>query len=265
MLDYDPVRRIIRNKPSRKRKVTNKLMKKTAVLTWLLVFSGLLVCAVAFAKKEKVGIIENGWYSDSRFGFSIAIPAEWKDAGLKNEPTPERIMFEWRKPRIPIKLKSNPGEALRPFVRIFADSTGLSTREFFDSLNVGSTKDAFRDRILSKSIFFQRGMSNPPEIEPPTIEEIGGFDATRWHIRREYSVQVQRDEITPPELVRDYRVGYVYIVGFDGWLLYMEMACENQFRDELEDQFKKVASMLTFRAAPASTDSTKAAEGGAEK
>lgn len=245
--------------------MTNKLMKKTAELTGLLIFFGLLVCAVALAKKEKVGTIENGWYSDSRFGFSIAIPAEWKDAGLKNEPTSERVMFEWRKPRVPIKLKDNPGEALRPFVRIFADSTGLSAQEFFDSLRIGSTKDQFRDRILSKSIFFQRGMSNPPEIAPATAEKIGGVNATRWYIRREYSVQVQRDEITPPQLVRDYRVGHVYIVGFDGWLLYLEMACENQFRDELEDHFKSVASSITFRSIPAAVDSTKAAEGGTEQ
>lgn len=244
--------------------MTNKLMNKVAKITWTLIFSGLLISAVAFAKKEKVGIIKDGWYSDSRFGFSMSIPGEWKDAGLKNEPTSERIMFEWRKPRIPMKLKSNPGEALSPFVRIFADSTTLSAQAFFDSLNTGSTKDEFRDKILSKSVFFQRGFSNPPEISNATPEKIGGQNAMRWQIRREYSVQVQKDETTPPQLVRDYRVGYVYIVPFDGWLLYLEMACENQFRDEMEGNFMNIASSITFRSTSSVADTVKTTEGGAE-
>jgi len=239
-------------------------MNKTARVTWILIFSGILISGAAFAKKEKVGTIEKGWYNDSRFGFSMSIPTEWKDAGLKNEPSPERIMFEWRKPRVPIKLKSNPGEALKPYVRIFADSTTMTAQAFFDSLNVGSTKDEFRDKILSKSEFFQRGLSNPPEIAVPTAEKIGGQNATRWQIRREYSVQVQKDDTTPPQLIRDYRVGYVYIVAFDGWLLYMEMACENQFRDELEDHFKNIASSITFRSNSSAADTVKAVEGGAE-
>lgn len=244
--------------------MTNKLMNKTARLVWILIFSGILISAVAFAKKEKVGTIEKGWYSDSRFGFSMPIPSEWKDAGVKNEPTPERIMFEWRKPRVPIKLKSNPGEALKPFVRIFADSTTLTAAAFFDSLNVGSTKDEFRDKIISKSTFFQRGLSNPPEIAGPTFEKIGGQNANRWQIRREYSVQIQKDETTPPQLIRDYRVGYVYIVPFEGWLLYIEMACENQFRDELEENFRNVASSITFRSTASEADTMKAVEGGSE-
>lgn len=94
--------------------------------------------------------------------------------------------------------------------------------------------------------------------------KIGGQNATRWQIRREYSVQVQKDDTTPPQLIRDYRVGYVYIVAFDGWLLYMEMACENQFRDELEDHFKNIASSITFRSNSSAADTVKAVEGGAE-
>lgn len=242
----------------------NKLMKKVSKFVLLLTMAGLLVSAVAFAKKEKVGTIEKGWYSDSRFNFSMSIPQEWKDAGLKNEPTSERLMLEWRKPRIPMKLKENPGEALRPFVRVLADSTSLLPQEFLDSLTNGSTKDLFRDRILAKSVFFQRGVSNPAEIAPPTVEKISGLNATRWYIRREYAVQVQKDEYTPPQLVRDYRIGYVYIVPFDGWIFYMEMACENQFRDELDSEFQKVVSSVTFRSMREAADSVKTPEGGTE-
>ncbi|MGB5107609.1 MAG: hypothetical protein WBP29_04935 [Candidatus Zixiibacteriota bacterium] len=239
-------------------------MKKSTQILSVLTIAVLALCSLALAKKEKVGTVENGWYSDSRFGFSLNIAPEWKTAGLKDEPSPERVMFEWRKPRVPLKLKSSPNDALRPFVRIFADSTTLGPVEFLDSLNVGSTKDSFRDKILSKSTFFERGKSNPPEISTALTVMIGGHRAYQWSIRREYSVQIQKDNITPPELVRDYRFGYVYIVPADGWLLYLEMACENQFRDDLDLEFQKVASSITFRNAAPATDSVKTIEGGKE-
>ncbi len=242
----------------------NKLMKNSLKFLWIMAVLGSVICAVALAKKEKAGVIKDGWYADNRFGFSIFIPSDWKDGGAKDEPTSERIMFAWRKPRIPLKLKDNPGEALKPFVRIFADSTTMSAVEFLDSLRVGSVKDPFRDKILSKSIFFERGISNPPEIAPVENVKIGGRDAKRWYIRREYSVQIQKDEVTPPELVRDYRQGYVYIVPREGWLLYMEMACENQFRDDLEGEFQKVAFSLTFLSNAPTADSTSVGEKGSK-
>jgi hypothetical protein len=234
-------------------------------ILWLMTVAGLVICAVAFAKKEKVGVVKDGWYSDSRFGFSVFMPSDWKDAGAKDEPSPERIAFIWRKARIPLKLKNNPNEALKPFVRIFADSTTMSAREFLDSLNVGSTKDSYRDKILSKSTFFERGLSNPPEITPAEAVKIGGRDALRWHVRREYSVQYQKDEVTPPQLIRDYRVGYVYIIPGEGTLLYLEMACENQFRDDMEGEFQKVVSSITFSSATPKSDSTAVLEKGENK
>lgn len=262
MLDSIPPRRIITVTRSTKRKVSNKLMNKSIKILSFLAIAVLAFTSLAFAKKEKVGKIENGWYTDGRFGFSITIPQEWKTAGLKDEPSPERLMFEWRNPRVPLKLKNSPSDALRPFIRIYADSTQLSPAAFLDSLNNGSTKDSFRDKILSKSTFFERGKSNPPEITPPSSVMIGGHKAMQWGIRREYSVQVQKDDVTPPELVRDYRFGYVYIVPADGWLLYLEMACENQFRDDLDLEFQKVASSITFRSGAAETDSVTVIEGG---
>lgn len=242
--------------------MTNKLMKHIARYLLLLTISGFVVCAVAQAGKGKVGVVKDGWYVDSRFGFSLSIPQEWKEAGIKDEPNSERLVLAWRKPRAPLKLRDNPNEALKPFARIYADSTSMSALAFFDSLRVGSTKDSFRDKILSKSVFFERGLSNPAEISPVEAVKLAGRNAFRWYIRREYSVQIQKDEVTPPQLVRDYRVGYVYIIPGDGWILYLEMACENQFRDEFEDQFKKVAFSITFpNPAPAADSAAVVPEG----
>ena len=261
MLDSIRPARIITVTPSTKRKVSNKLMYKITSFVSVLTIVVVALFSLALAKKEKVGTIENGWYSDGRFGFSLNIPEEWKTAGLKDEPSPERLQFEWRKPRIPMKLKNSPGDALRPFIRIYADSTAFTPAEFLDSLNNGRVKDAFRDKIVSKSTFFERGVSNPPEISTPKTVSIGGRTAYRWAIKREYSVQFRKDDVTPPELVRDYRAGYVYILPGDGWLLYLEMACENQFRDDFEAEFEKVASSITFRSSAAVTDSVTTIDG----
>ena len=262
MLDYHGCRRIISSTSCRKRKVTNKLMKNASKYLLLLALMGFFVGAAAIAGKAKVGIVKDGWYSDSRFGFSLAIPQEWKEAGIKDEPNSERLVLAWRKPRPPLKLRDNPNEALKPFARFYADSTSVTALEFFDSLRVGSTKDNYRDKILSKSTFFERGLSNPPEISPVDAVKIGGRDAYRWYIRREYSVQIQKDEVTPPQLVRDYRTGYVYVVPGDGWILYLEMACENQFRDDFEDEFKKIAFSINFHNPAPAADSAAAAPGG---
>lgn len=237
-------------------------MKNSAKYLLLLTISGIFVSVAAFAGKGKVGTVKDGWYNDARFGFSLSIPQEWKEAGIKDEPNPERIVLAWRKPRATLKLRDNPNEALKPYARIYADSSSLSALAFFDSLREGSSKNDFRDKILSKSTFFERGMSNPPEISPVDAMKLAGRDAYRWYIRREYSVQIQKDEVTPPQLVRDYRVGYVYIIPSDGWILYLEMACENQFRDDFEDEFKKVAFSITFPHPASAPDSAAVAPGG---
>lgn len=243
----------------------NKLVSKWFLVVLLGILAVTIVFGNAYAKKEKVGSIANGWYADGRFGFSVAITEDWKDAGLKDEPNPERLSLVWRKPRVPMKLKDQPNEAIKPYVRIYADSTKLTATALFDTLHVGVTKDAFRDKILSKSVFFERGISNDPEIQPVSTIKIGGRTAYRWSVKREYSVQVQKDLRSSPELVRDYRTGYVYIVPGEGWLMYIEMACENQFRDEMDHAFQEVASSITFRApTEASADSSAAKPQGSE-
>ncbi len=206
------------------------------------------LAATASAKKEKVGVLKDGFYRDNTFGFSCSLPKDWKAAGLKDEPAPDRLIMLQKNPRIPLKLQGAPEEALQPIIMVFADSANDAPEVFLDSLKSGRVKNQFRERILSKSIFFQRGSPHPAEMTNPISTMFGGLAAVRYDIRREYSVRLEGTDIEPPKQVRDYRVGSIYLVPQNGAMIYIEMACESQFRDELRDDFD--AFMNSFSFAP---------------
>lgn len=200
----------------------------------------------AQAKKEKVGVLNKGVFTDNRFGFSITMPKEWRDGGLRDEYSPERISFLYKRTRVPARLRDNPEEALRPIVMVFADSNTLPTAAFVDSLRSGLTKDSFRDKILNKSVFFQRGAPNPAEQLRVQNVKIGGRDAVQYQMRREYAVQVQPEGRSVPELVREFRSGWVYLIPLEGALVYMELVCERQFENELQPEFEAFINSVTF-------------------
>jgi len=232
--------------------------------------SGLALTAVlvlglgltALAKKEKVGVLNKGVFTDNRFGFSITMPKEWRDGGLRDEYSPERISFLYKRTRVPARLRNNPDEALRPVVLVFADSNTLPAAAFIDSLRSGITKDAFRDKILNKSVFFQRGVPNPVEQLRVQNVTIGGRAAVQYQMRREYAVQVQPEGRAVPELVREFRSGWVYLIPLEGALVYMELVCERQFENELQPEFEAFINSVTFNQA--ASDSTAAPTEGSE-
>lgn len=236
---------------------------KTRTIAALMVITTIclaLLGTTAFAKKEKVGTLEKGVFTDNRFGFTVAAPSEWRDGGLRDEYSQERITFIYKRVRVPARLREVPEEALRPTIMVFADSTTLPHAAIVDSLRNGITKDPFRDKILNKSVFFQRGAPNPPEVLRSIPTKVGGLDAVVYEVRREYAVQVPQQR-GAPELVRDFRTGRVYLVPLTGAMIYIEMVCENQFQNELQPEFD--AFINSFKFAGTASDSSAVTQGAA--
>jgi hypothetical protein len=71
-------------------------MKLIRVLSATLIVGVFLFSMVALSGADKpsdVGYIKDGIYHDARFGFSVKIPLEWREAKLRKEPTPERLLL----------------------------------------------------------------------------------------------------------------------------------------------------------------------------
>ncbi|MCK4858538.1 MAG: hypothetical protein KAT58_11255, partial [candidate division Zixibacteria bacterium] len=128
-------------------------MKRAFAAVAALFLIGLLALPqVEGAKKPRTGEIKENRYQDLRFGFALQLPQEWKMAKPKKEYTPQRLVAEQKNPRIPMKLRSDPGWAVTPTVMVFADSTDMAAGEFFTFLQSDSGKTELKDKILSKSI-----------------------------------------------------------------------------------------------------------------
>ena len=233
-----------------------KLVKVLSAAT----FAGalLLLFAASLSAGEKsaeTGFIKDGVYHDARFTFSVKIPTDWREAKLRKEPTSERILMVQRKPRIPLRLQDSPEMAVKPSVMIFADSTTMTTAEFFAFLRADTGKTEFKQRILAKSVFLEPGVPNDIEIMGNLPVKVAGRDAARMELRLEYSVRIEADKHgessrnSKPVQVNDYRIGYIYLVPFEGWLMYIEEVCENQFLQSLQADFDTVINSLTIEPA----------------
>ena len=236
-------------------------MKRAFAAVAALFLIGLLALPqVEGAKKPRTGEIKENRYQDLRFGFALQLPQEWKMAKPKKEYTPQRLVAEQKNPRIPMKLRSDPGWAVTPTVMVFADSTDMAAGEFFTFLQSDSGKTELKDKILSKSILLAPVAKHDVNIQTRTSAEIGGREALKLKAKLEYEALISgRSGAT---LIRDYRVGHIYIIPLEGWLLYVELVCENQFFPSLHETFEKIMASLTF----ADTESdTTAGEGEGSK
>ena len=225
-----------------------------ALIVGVFLFS--MVSPSAADKSTEVGYIKDGIYHDARFGFSLKIPVEWREAKLRKEPTPERLLLVQKKPKVPLRLQNSPESAVRPSVMIFADSTAMSPQAFLAFLRADTGKTEFKSRILSKSILMDQGTPSEIQIMQKTTAKILGQEAVNVRARLEYTVRVEssREAAEDPRKsvmiqVNDFRAGYIYIVPFSGWLMYIEQACENQFLESLQPDFDTMINSLTLEGA----------------
>ena len=224
-------------------------MKLIRVLSAALIVGVFLFSTVSLSaadKSSEVGYIKDGVYHDARFGFSVKIPVEWREAKLRKEPTPERLLLVQKKPRVPLRLQNSPESALKPSVMIFTDSTTMSPPAFIDFLRADTGKTEFKSRILSKSVFLDQGTSNEVQILKKTTLKILGQEAIKLGVRLEYSVRVESPGMSSALQVNDFRAGYIYIVPFSGWIMYIEQVCENQFLESLQPDFDTMINSLTL-------------------
>jgi|GEM_PF-3157265 len=223
-----------------------KLVRLLSATLIVGVFLFSIVSLLAADKPTEAGYIKDGIYHDARFGFSVKIPVEWREAKLRKEPTPERLLLVQKKPRVPLRLQNSPESAVRPSVMIFADSTAMSPQAFLTFLRADTGKSEFKSRILSKSVLLDQGTPSVVQITGKTTAKILGQDAIKLGARLEYTVRVESPGTSAMVQVNDFRAGYIYVVPFSGWLMYIEQACENQFLGALQPDFDTMINSLTL-------------------
>ncbi len=227
-------------------------MKLTRVLSATLIVGAFLLSMVSLLAADKsteVGLIKDGIYHDARFGFSVKIPVEWREAKLRKEPTSERLLLVQKKPKVPLRLQNSPEAAVKPSVMIFTDSTAMSPQAFLAFLQADTGKTEFRSRILSKSVLLDQGTPSEIQILKQTTVKILGQEAIKLGARLEYTVRVENPGTSAMIQVNGFRAGYIYIVPFSGWLMYVEQACENEYLESLQPDFDTMINSLTLERA----------------
>ncbi len=206
----------------------------------------LLVPQLAGKGKEKTGTVEDNLYSDTRFGFTIQLPSDWKIGKRKKELNCQRLVAEKKNPRIPQRLRNDPSWATPPTLMIFADSSDLTPAQFFAFLQSDTTKSEFKKKINGTTVLFDPFSRDEPDIILQVADKLGGLPAWRVKARRQYEVQgLQVSGRVGTSAVRDFVSGYVYVIQGEGWLAYLELVCENQFLPVLEETFTEITKSFT--------------------
>lgn len=223
-----------------------KKIKVSATLVYGVTLLALFFLAAAVAEKQpETGVIKEGVYRDSRFGFSVKLPQDWREAKLRKEPTAERLVMTQRKPRVPIRLQDNADQAAKPTAMFFADTCNMTPEIFYEFLQRDTVRSELKDRILTKSVFLEQGSSNHIEILDQTHVTVAGKSALKIRGRLEYAATVQKNPMDTPTMIRDFRAGFIYIIPFDGWLMYIEEVAESQFLPSLTPDFDMIVKSLT--------------------
>lgn len=222
-------------------------MRKRIVIAviMMIVIGAFVTSDIDAGKKPKTGETKDHVYRDFRFGFSVEYPADWKASKPKKEYHPLRFLVQEKGHIVPVKLRNNPEYAVKPTMMIFADSTNLTPEQFFTYLQSDSGKSEFKTKILQKSILLDRTSRYEMEVVQRRKAKVLGVDAVKIKGRVEYVAQVTVPG-RGPQVVKDYRSGFIYLVPFEGWLLYIEQYCENELLPSQIDAFDSMISSLTF-------------------
>ena len=202
------------------------------------------------AKSGESVTVKDSICTDNLFGYSLQIPPEWKSKIGKGN-SPDRVILQQKNARVPVKLSGSPELAQRPTIMIFADSCNLSADSFFTYLRAETGKSALKDKILSKSVFFERGAPSDADVIDKLPTQVAGRNGLRIRVRLEYTATAMARGTDTPSTVRDFRAGFVYVIPFDGWMMYIEEVGENQFLEALMEPFDSVIKSLKLNAAPA--------------
>jgi hypothetical protein len=218
------------------------------ILYWSLIcaLGALLWPSVSQAGKPRTGEVKDNKYTDTRFDFSVQLPDDWKIGKPKKEFTTQRLIAVQRNPQVPVKLRSDPSYAQKPTALIFCDSTDLAPMEYFHYLESDSGKSKGKEDILLKSVMLYRLSPYRMDVIKQLPAEVAGTKGVKLVGRIQYDAQVSLPGRNRIELVRDFRVGDVYLIPFDGWMMYIEFVCENDFYPQLEEVFDQIVSSITF-------------------
>lgn len=230
------------------------------ILQWSLIcaLGALLWPSGLQAGNPRTGEVKDNKYTDTRFGFSVQVPDDWKIAKPKKEFTTLRLLAEQKNPQVPVKLRSDPSYAQKPTVLIFCDSTDMAPMEVYHFLQSDSGKSQFKDDVLLKSVMLYRLSPYRMDIVRQIPVEVAGAKGVKLVGRVQYDARVELPGRNRIELVRDFRVGTIYLIPFDGWMMYIEQVCENDFYPTLEETFDKIVNSITF--AKPKEEETKAEE-----
>lgn len=222
------------------------MLKTTTRMLIAIVVGSLLLIPSLRAGNPRTGEVKDNKYTDLRFGFSVQIPDDWRIAKPKKEYTPQRLIAEQKNPRVPVKLRRDPRWAVKPTLVVIADSTGLTDQNFYNFLHCDTCKSEFKDEVLLRSILLSPSSSHRFDLIEDKAAEVAGAPAKRLTGRIQYDAQVEvpgRDQI---ELVRGRRTGYIYLIPREGWLMYIEMVCENDFFPSLDETFSEIIDSIDF-------------------
>ena len=236
------------------------MLKKTIFISLSCWFVLLFALPLQAGDDDKTGVVEDNTYTDSRFGFQIHLPDDWKVGKPKKEINQQRIVAEKKNPRIPPQLRDDPSWATPPSLMIFADSTDLTRAEFFAFLQSDTTKSDFKKQIQKNTVLMDLYGRYQFDIIFETPISLAGLPTTQYKMRRKYEAQGMQLGSDRAMTIKDFVSGYVYLVEGDGWIGYIELVCENQFLPVLEETFAEIMKTFKFPAAAEPQDTLSESE-----
>lgn len=207
-----------------------------------------MVVPSANAKKEKTASIEDGVAVDSKYGWEVQIPDNWKAKNIK-EPSVERLFMEKKNYMVNPYVERYGGDYTVPRIIIFAQEFEGTPRDFETLL-----KKSFDEHRSDNDIINRMELLRDGEFIISGDVLIDSLPALQIFAKRNYQRILSIPEgggglgTTREEYINDHEVHEIYAIKKDTVLYVIQAYCEREFYNSNAEEFQRVVRSFSFPA-----------------
>jgi hypothetical protein len=211
---------------------------------------GLLVVVLAVVptseaarKKAPAGVVENGVYRDSKFGFELKLNDNWK-ANVGKEEENVRLSLVQRNYGIPPRYANAADYTVIPRIAVYADTSSIGAAAMLDSILSPTFKSKQKKDIAKEFEFLSQNGIIPRNKK---FVQIAGEAAVIW----EGTVKYTKDIASSSSSDQGIRVsggygGVIVATRKANTILLFHVMCESDFFDDVVRQSLEVINSLTW-------------------
>ena len=208
-----------------------------AVLIFTMVFS------VAQAKKRKTAVVKDNIAADTTFGWTMAIPKNWKTKSFK-EPSVERLFLQKKNYMVNSSVQSYGGDYTVPEVVVYIQEFEGTTTDLENLIKKSTEEHRSDNSIVSKL-----GLLKDSDFIISGDVSVNSMLVRQIYLKRKYTriIIVPDGTVNGKEkIINDHEVHEIYLMKRGNDLIVFQAYCEREFYDVNGPEFQSLFKSIEF-------------------